>query len=142
MWSRWTTKHNHPWFALAYHLFRLIPSNWYEPIFFCLNADLEVKTRTIEGAYLNLQVTSIGKLTWIRISGYPKLALKEGQSYNMFKITANTPLYSVYRRINISPTLGIVFSMSSADAEAIITPFGGDISTTTGVNVSECYIMK
>lgn len=103
---------------------------------------MEVKTRTIEGAYLNLQVTSIGKLTWIRISGYPKLALKEGQSYNMFKITANTPLYSVYRRINISPTLGIVFSMSSADAEAIITPFGGDISTTTGVNVSECYIMK
>lgn len=107
-----------------------------------LNADLEVNTRKIEGGYLDLYVTSIGKLTWVRISGYPKIALKSGQSYDMFKIAVNTPLYSVYRRINISPTLGIVFTLSSTDAQVTITPFGGDISTTTGVNVSEMYVMK
>lgn len=105
-------------------------------------ADLEVNTRKIEGGYLDLYVTSIGKLTWLRISGYPKIALKSGQSYDMFKIAVNTPLYSVYRRINISPTLGIVFTLSSTDAQVTITPFGGDISTTTGVNVSEIYVMK
>lgn len=41
-----------------------------------LNSNLTVKTRTIEGAYLNMQVTSYGEIAWVRISGYPKVAMK------------------------------------------------------------------
>lgn len=111
-------------------------------LFNYLNADLQVSTRVIEGTYLNMQVTSYGKITWVRISGYPSATLKEGQTYTMFRPSVNTPLYSIYRRINFSPTVGIVFRMSNTDAETTLTPFGGDLTTTTGVNVSEVYIMK
>lgn len=108
-----------------------------------LNSNLnEPKTRTIEGAYVNMQVTTFGKFVWVRIAGYPKNTMKQGQEYTLFRPTTNTPMYGVYRRININPTAGFVFQMSSVDAETSITPFGGDLTSTSGINVSECYIMK
>lgn len=107
-----------------------------------LNSSLVTKTRVIEGAYINMQVTSSGKVSWIRISGYPKLELKEGQTYTLFRPTANTPMYTIYRRIYINQTLGFILQISNVDAETSITPFGGDITVATGINVSECYILK
>lgn len=108
-----------------------------------LNSNLnEPKTRTIEGAYVNMQVTTFGKFVWVRIAGYPKTTMKQGQEYTLFRPTTNTPMYGIYRRININPTAGFVFQMSSVDAETSITPFGGDLTSTSGINVSECYIMK
>lgn len=106
-----------------------------------LNSNLTVKTRTIEGAYLNMQVTSYGKITWVRISGFPKITMKQGQEYTIFQ-PAETPRYGVYRRVSTSSTAGFVFQMSADNAEVSITPFGADITTSTGVNVSECYVMK
>lgn len=107
-----------------------------------LNSNLTVKTRTIEGAYLNMQVTSYGEIAWVRISGYPKVAMNNGQKYTLFRPSAETPMYSLYRRISTSSTAGFIFQMSNTDAEVNITPFGADITTSIGVNVSECYIMK
>nr|CAJ1763062.1 hypothetical protein AUSP0088_00064 [uncultured phage] len=107
-----------------------------------LNSNLTVKTRTIEGAYLNMQVTSYGEIAWVRISGYPKVAMNNGQKYTLFRPSAETPMYSLYRRISTSSTAGFIFQMSNTDAEVSITPFGADITTSIGVNVSECYIMK
>ena len=106
-----------------------------------VTADLEVKSRTVEGAYLDLQILSYGDITWLRISTYPKATLKSGQEYTMFKISANSPRFSIHKRIYISNTLGFTFHMS-VEGEISITPFGGDVSTSTGVNLSECYIMK
>ena len=107
-----------------------------------LNRNLTVKTRTIEGAYLNMQVTSYGEIAWVRISGYPKVAMKQGQEYKLFQPSSETPRYGLYRRISITSTSGFVFQMSADNGEISITPFGADITTSTGVNVSECYIMK
>lgn len=107
-----------------------------------LNSNLTVKTRTIEGAYLNMQVTSYGEIAWVRISGYPKVAMKQGQEYKLFQPSSETPRYGLYRRISITSTSGFVFQMSADNGEISITPFGGDITTSTGVNVTECYVMK
>ncbi|MEE0200764.1 MAG: hypothetical protein U0I51_09475 [Muricomes sp.] len=107
-----------------------------------LNSNLTVKTRTIEGVYLNMQVTSYGEIAWVRISGYPKVAMKQGQEYKLFQPSSETPRYGLYRRISITSTSGFVFQMSADNGEISITPFGADITTSTGVNVSECYIMK
>lgn len=107
-----------------------------------INSNLTAKIRKIEGAYLDLFVISVGKLTWVRISTYPKVTLKSGQSYDMFKISSNTPLYSLYRRINLTPTVGIIFALSSTDGQITITPFGGDIPPSYGINVSEVYVSK
>lgn len=107
-----------------------------------LNSNLTVKTRTIEGVYLNMQVTSYGEIAWVRISGYPKIAMKQGQEYKLFQPSSETPRYGLYRRISITSTSGFVFQMSADNGEISITPFGADITTSTGVNVSECYIMK
>lgn len=103
---------------------------------------MTVKTRTIEGAYLNMQVTSYGEIAWVRISGYPKVAMKQGQEYKLFQPSSETPRYGLYRRISITSTSGFVFQMSADNGEISITPFGGDITTSTGVNVTECYVMK
>ena len=107
-----------------------------------LNSNLTVKTRTIEGAYLNMQVTSFGEIAWVRISGYPKIVMKQGQAYTIFQPSSETPRYGLYRRVSITSTSGFVFQMSADNGEVSITPFGADLSTTTGVNVSECYVMK
>lgn len=107
-----------------------------------LNSKLTVKTRTIEGAYLNMQVTSYGEIAWVRISGYPKIVMKQGQEYKIFQPSSETPRYSLYRRVSTSSTAGFIFQMSSDTAEISITPFGADLTTATGVNVSENYIMK
>ena len=85
-----------------------------------------------------MQVTSYGKITWVRISGFPKITMKQGQEYTIFQ-PAETPRYGVYRRVS---TAGFVFQMSADNGEISITPFGGDITTSTGVNVTECYVMK
>ena len=74
-----------------------------------LNSNLTVKTRTIEGAYLNMQVTSYGEIAWVRISGYPKVAMNNGQKYTLFRPSAETPMYSLYRRISTSSTAGFIF---------------------------------
>ena len=103
---------------------------------------MTVKTRTIEGAYLNMQVTSFGEIAWVRISGYPKIVMKQGQAYTIFQPSSETPRYGLYRRVSITSTSGFVFQMSADNGEVSITPFGADLSTTTGVNVSECYVMK
>lgn len=89
-----------------------------------------------------MQVTSYGEIAWVRISGYPKVAMNNGQKYTLFRPSAETPMYSLYRRISTSSTAGFIFQMSNTDAEVNITPFGADITTSIGVNVSECYIMK
>lgn len=104
-----------------------------------LNADLEVKTRTIEGAFVNMQITEQGRQVWIRISSAAAKPMTQGQEYEIFDVTSIKPLYSIYRRIDITDALGIIFKIS-VDGKFSILPFGGAIPQNTGINISEWYI--
>ena len=103
-----------------------------------MNSALEVRTRTIEGAYLDLQITEFGKVIWLRIASYAKKNMSQAE-YNVFKLTGIKPMYSLYRRIYMSNQNGFIFKMST-EGQISITPFGSDISEGTGVNVSEMYV--
>ena len=105
-----------------------------------MNSALTVETRTVEGAYLDLQITQYGKIAWIRIASYAKQNMSQ-TDYNVFKPTDVKPLHSLYRRIYLSNQNGFTFTMST-DGQMTITPFGSDISKGTGVNLSEIYIMS
>ena len=100
---------------------------------------LTVETRTIEGAYINLQVTTYGKMGWIRASSYLKQALEEGKEYQMFKLGSDMPKFMVYRRVYITNTIGFVLNFGTDGAIKII-PFGGNIPVDIGFNFSEVYI--
>ena len=105
-----------------------------------LNSALTVETRTVEGAYVNLQVTTYGKVGWIRISSYLKQSLEEGREYEMFKLGADLPRFMVYRRVYITNTIGYTVSFNT-DGAIKITPFGGNIQKEMGFNLSEFYIL-
>ena len=102
------------------------------------NSALEVRTRTIEGAYLDLQITEFGKVIWLRIASYAKQNMSQAE-YNVFKLTGIKPMHSLYRRIYMSNQNGLIFKMST-EGQISITPFGSEISEGTGVNLSEIYI--
>lgn len=104
------------------------------------NSALTVETRTVEGAYVNLQVTTYGKVGWIRISSYLKQSLEEGREYEMFKLGADLPRFMVYRRVYITNTIGYTVSFNT-DGAIKITPFGGNIQKEMGFNLSEFYIL-
>lgn len=106
-----------------------------------LNSSLVVKTRNIEGAYLTCNVIGCGKIVWFRISDYTKITLKQGTEYNLFKIN-EIPLYTVIQKIYLSGTSGFLFTISSADGQITLQPFGADIVEGTGINVSEVYLSK
>lgn len=59
--------------------------------------------------------------------------------YKLFKQTDAKPLYSLYRRIYITNQNGFTFRMDT-DGQITITPFGSNIESGTGVNLSEIYI--
>ena len=102
------------------------------------NSALAVETRTIEGSYLDLQVTKFGRLVWLRIASYSKKNM-DPTDYKLFKQTDAKPLYSLYRRIYITNQNGFTFRMDT-DGQITITPFGSNIESGTGVNLSEIYI--
>lgn len=106
-----------------------------------LNSALAVKTRNIEGAYLTCNVIECGKIVWFRISSYTKKTLKQGTEYNLFKIN-EIPLHSVIQKIYLSGTSGFLFTISNADGQTTLQPFGADIVEGTGINVSEVYLSK
>lgn len=106
-----------------------------------LNSALAVKTRNIEGAYLTCNVIECGKIVWFRISSYTKKTLKQGTEYNLFKIN-EIPLHSVIQKIYLSGTSGFLFTISDADGQTTLQPFGADIVEGTGINVSEVYLSK
>ena len=104
-----------------------------------ISSDLTVETRTVEGAYINLQVTTYGKIGWIRASSYLKQALEVGKEYQMFKLGSDIPKFMVYRRVYITNTIGFVLNFGT-DGTIKVIPFGGNIPVDMGFNFSEVYI--
>lgn len=102
------------------------------------NSALAVETKTVEGGYVDLQITEYGRLVWLRVSSNTKLNMVAQTEYNVFQI-GQKPRYSIYRRIYISDQNGFIFKVST-DGGVSITPFGDNISPGTGINVSELYI--
>lgn len=104
------------------------------------NSSLEVRIRTIEGEYANCNIIEYGNITWFRISEYIRMTMKMGVEYNLFKISVS-PVKSVIRKVYLNATAGFLFTLF-VDGQVTITPFGGDISQGTGLNVSEVFIVK
>lgn len=105
------------------------------------SSTLTVKSRNIEGAYVTCNIIEYGNITWFRISEYIKLTMKQNTEYNLFKISNNSPVKSVIRKVYLNATAGFLFTLS-VDGQVTITPFGGDITQGTGLNVSEVFITK
>lgn len=103
-----------------------------------INSVIVPKTRTVEGSYLTCDVAESGAVTWFRISSNTTSKLTNGTEYRPFTVTP-APLFGVFRRIYITDTLGFIFKITTS-GQVSITPFGGDIPSGTGINVSELFI--
>lgn len=103
-----------------------------------INSVIVPKTRTVEGQYLTCDVAESGAITWFRISSNTKSKLTNGTEYRPFTVTP-APLFVVFRRIYITDSLGFIFKITTS-GQVSITPFGGDIPSGTGINVSEVFI--
>ena len=103
-----------------------------------INSVIVPKTRTVEGSYLTCDAAEAGAVTLFRISSNTTSKLTNGTEYKPFTVTP-APLFGVFRRIYITDSLGFIFKITTG-GQVSITPFGGDIPSGTGINVSEVFI--
>lgn len=99
-----------------------------------------MRSRDIDGKYVICNIIEYGNIIWFRISDYTNISMTQNTEYNLFKIN-NTPVKSVIRKVYLKESSGFLFTLS-VDGQVTITPFGGDITQGTGINVSEVFISK
>ena len=64
----------------------------------------------------------------------------ENQEYTPFKIS-NRPIRAIYRRVYKTNTTGVQLKIAT-DGQVSITPFGSNISSGGGINISEFFIQE
>ena len=100
---------------------------------------LTVETRTVTGIFVDLQIVRSANTVWIRISSNAKKPMSRNQDYELFKLSTDLPVHSLYRRIQIDDNHGFFFKMGT-DGQITLTPYSTDISQGEGINVSEIYL--
>lgn len=105
-----------------------------------INSVIVPKTRTVEIKGLTHHITEAGAVTWLRIYGNIGTTIPKGKDYFLPAITP-VPMFKVSRRIYIENNFGFIFEIS-ASGQIIITPFGGDITVGTPIDVSEFFINR
>lgn len=104
-----------------------------------INSALTVETRTVTGIFVDLQIVRSANTVWIRISSNAKKPMSRNQDYELFKLSTDLPVHSLYRRIQIDDNHGFFFKMGT-DGQITLTPYSTDISQGEGINVSEIYL--
>lgn len=106
-----------------------------------INSVIAPKTRTVESrGDLTCHITEAGAVTWLRIFGNIRTEIPNEKEYNLLFVTP-VPMFNVSRRIYIENNFGFIFKIS-ASGSVTITPFGGNITVGTAIDVSEFFINR
>lgn len=106
-----------------------------------INSAIVPETRTVDGfGKLTCHITKAGPVTWFSISGNIRTEIPNRKETTLFREMTG-PMFTVSRRIYIENNFGFIFKIS-ASGIVTITPFGGDITVGTEINVSEFFINR
>lgn len=106
-----------------------------------INSVIVPKTRTVNGSSgMAYNITEAGPVTWLKIFGKMKTGVPTGREYVLFIVTP-APMFEVSRKIFIDNYLGFDFRIETS-GHVIITPFGGNITAGTPIDVSEFFITR
>lgn len=101
-----------------------------------INSAIVPETRTVgSGCY----ITEVGAVTWFRFLQKIRKELPKGTEYLLGIVPA--PMFGVSRRIYTDNNSGFIFKIK-INGQATITPFGGDITVGTEIDLSEFFIKK
>lgn len=106
-----------------------------------INSVIVPKTRTFEiHGNLTYNITEAGAVTWFRIFGNIRTEIPKGHEYFLPAVTPE-PMFDVSRRIYIDNNFGFILKIATS-GQIAITPFGGDITVGTEIEVSEFFINR
>ena len=106
-----------------------------------INSVIVPETRTVKGlGNLTCHITKAGPVTWFSISGNIRTEIPNGKETTLFREMTG-PMFTVSRRIYIDNNFGFILKIVSIGI-VTITPFGGDITVGTEINVSEVFINR
>lgn len=106
-----------------------------------INSVIVPKTRTVNiWSNMAYHITEAGPVTWLKIFGKMNTEVPAGREYALFDVTP-APMFEVSRKIFIDKYLGFDFRIETS-GKVSITPFVGNITVGTEIDVSEFFINR